>query len=286
MRRALLAALAALALAPATAAAAQHGGHGAAPSGGTAVSIQFASFTPPFVDVLTGDSIRWTNDSVRQHDVAAVDAAFNSGGLLAGGAYTHAFTATGDVAYYCTIHPFMRGTVAVHDLLLDKPAESAVPGRAFPVRGRSALAPGTPVTIEADEGSGFMPVGMATTGVDGAFTASLHPHAPAQLRAVSGLSLSPAVPLLVLDRKVAASQRTRRGRTRVTVRVTPPGNGIVVLQLHLRERFGWWPVGRARLHGGHATFSLKARRVRARVVLTLADGATPLAISAPLRLGR
>ena len=285
MRRALLAALAALALAPATAAA-QHGGHGAAPSGGTAVSIQFASFTPPFVDVLTGESIRWTNDSVRQHDVAAVDAGFNSGGLLAGGAYTHAFTAPGDVAYYCTIHPFMRGTVAVHDLLLDKPAESAVPGRAFPVRGRSALAPGTPVTIEADEGSGFMPVGTATTGADGAFAAGLHPHAPAQLRAVSGLSLSPAVPLLVLDRKVAASQRTRRGRTRVTVRVTPPGNGIVVLQLHLRERFGWWPVGRARLRGGHATFSLKARRVRARVVLTLADGATPLAISAPLRLGR
>jgi hypothetical protein len=131
-----------------------------------------------------------------------------------------------------------------------------------------------------------MPVGTAATGADGTFAASLHPHAPAQLRAVSGLSLSPAVPLLVLDRKVAASQRTRRGRTRVTVRVTPPGNGIVVLQLHLRERFGWWPVSRARLHAGHATFSLKARRVRARVVLTLADGATPLAISAPLRLGR
>ena len=189
MRRALLAALAALALAPATAAA-QHGGHGAAPSGGTAVSIQFASFTPPFVDVLTGDSIRWTNDSVRQHDVAAVDAAFNSGSLRAGSVYTHAFTAADDVAYYCTIHPFMRGTVAVHDLLLDKPAESAVPGRPFPVRGRSALAPGTPVTIEADEGSGFMPVGTATTGADGAFAASVHPHAPAQLRAVSGLSLS------------------------------------------------------------------------------------------------
>ncbi len=161
-----------------------------------------------------------------------------------------------------------------------------MPGRPFPVRGRSALAPGTPVTIEADEGPGFVPVGTATTGADGAFSASLHPHAPAQLRAVSGLSLSPVVPLLVLDRKVAASQRTRRGRTRVTVHVTPPGNGIVVLQLHLRERFGWWPVRRARLHGGHATFSLKTRKVRARVVLTLADGATPLAISAPLRLGR
>ena len=61
----------------------------------------------------------------------------------------------------------------------------------------------------------------------------------------------------------------------------------MVLQLRLRERFGWWPVRRgARLHGGHATFSSTPRRVRARVVLTLADGATPLAVSAPLRLGR
>ena len=285
MRRALLAAVAALALAPATAAA-QHGAHGAAPGGGTAVSIEFAAFDPPFVDVLTGDRIRWTNDSVRQHDVAAVDAVFNSGALRAGHVFTRAFTGAGDVAYFCTIHPFMRGTVAVHDLLLDAPAESAVPGRPFPIRGRSALAYGTPVTIEADEGRGFVPVGMAATGADGAFSATLNPHGPAQLRAVSGLSLSPVVPLLVLDRKVAASQRSRRGRTRVTVNVTPPGNGIVVLQLHLRERFGWWPVRRARLRGGHATFSLKTRKVRARVVLTLADGTTPLAISAPLRLGR
>jgi hypothetical protein len=47
-------------------------------------------------------------------------------------------------------------------------------------------------------------------------------------------------------------------------------------------------VQRATLRAGRATFSLKAprRRVRARVVLTLADGATPLAVSLPLRLGR
>ena len=82
--------------------------------------------------------------------------AFDSGALGAGASvFTRAFAAAGDVAYYCTIHPFMRGTVAVHDLLLDAPAESAVPGRPFPLRGRTALAPGTPVTIEADEGVGL-----------------------------------------------------------------------------------------------------------------------------------
>jgi hypothetical protein len=75
----------------------------------------------------------------------------------------------------------------------------------------------------------------------------------------------------------------------VRVRVTPAGHGgNVVLQLRLRERFGWWPTKHAQLDRlGRARFSLRTpRRVRARVVLTLADGATPLAVSAPLRLGR
>jgi hypothetical protein len=62
----------------------------------------------------------------------------------------------------------------------------------------------------------------------------------------------------------------------------------VVLQLHLRERFGWWPVARHRL-GPHSTTTLRIRRgVRApaRVLLTLPDGATPLAASRLFHLGQ
>jgi plastocyanin len=287
MRCALLAAVAALALAPA-AASAQHGDHGADP-GGTTVSIAFAAFDPPFVDVLRGDRITWDNVSVRQHDVAAVDGGFISGALRGGAAFARAFDSAGEVAYFCTIHPFMRGVVGVHELLMDAPAEPAATGRPFGVRGRSALAAGTPVAIEADEGGGFAPVATASVQDDGSFSADLRPRAPAQLRAVAGAAASPPVQLLVLDRAVAASARTRRGKARVRVHVTPPGHsGMVVLQLRLRDRFGWWPVRHAELdHHGHASFSVPARRrVRARVVLTLADGATPQAVSAPLRLGR
>ncbi len=70
--------------------------------------------------------------------------------------------------------------------------------------------------------------------------------------------------------------------------VAPPAHGAtVVLQLRLRERFGWWPVERAETdHMGRASFRVRPpRRVRARVVLTLADGATPLAVSPTLRIG-
>ena len=122
MTRALLAALAALALMPA-AAAAQHGDHGGPDPGAATISIQFAAFEPPSIDVLRGDRITWDNVSVRQHDVAAVDGSFISGVLPGGATWTHALDAPGDVAYYCTIHPFMRGTIAVHDLLLTAPAE-------------------------------------------------------------------------------------------------------------------------------------------------------------------
>jgi plastocyanin len=286
MRRALIAAVAALALAPATAAAQGH--HGGPPQAAD-ISIGYADFSPARVDVLAGEEIHWANASVRRHDVAAVDASFNSGILGAGMAFSRTFAGAGDVAYFCTIHPFMRGVVGVHELLMDAPGEPAATGRPFAVRGRSALAPGSPVAIEADEGGGFAPVATASVQDDGSFSAELRPHAPAQLRAVSGASASPPVQLLVLDRAVAANARTRRGRARVHVHVTPPGyGGMVVLQLRLRDRFGWWPVRRAELdHHGHASFTVPARRrVRARVVLTLADGATPLAFSPELRLGR
>jgi hypothetical protein len=165
-----------------------------------------------------------------------------------------------------------------------------VPGRAYPLRGRTALAPGTPIAIEADEGAGFVPVASTSAGEDGTFAAALRPHASTRLRAVSGAgAASPPVQLLVLDRRVTATARSSRRRGVVRVRVTPAGHGgMVVLQLRLRERFGWWPTAHAELdHHGRARFSLRTpRRVRARVVLTLADGATPLAVSAPLRLGR
>ena len=66
-----------------------------------------------------------------------------------------------------------------------------------------------------------------------------------------------------------------------------PG-ATLVLQLRLREHFGWWPVARARAgRDGRARFRVPVgRRVAARVVLTLADGATRLATSRTLHVGR
>ena len=87
----------------------------------------------------------------------------------------------------------------------------------------------------------------------------------------------------------AALKRKRHARV-VNVKATPSTPGArVVLQLNLRERFGWWPVARARLDKrSRAAFRLRRdqRGVPARVVLVGPDWATVLSESRTLKLPR
>jgi plastocyanin len=252
------------------------------------VSIGFASVSPPRTDVVRGEMVTWTNDSVRTHTVTADDRRFDSGRMVPQARFVHRFEELGDVAYHCALHPFIRGVVGVHTLLLAAPDQAAAPNRPFPLSGRAALPAGTGVAIQADRGAGFAEVATTTVTEDGAFAARIVPDATATYRAVAGAAVSPPVGLTVLDRRI--SFRAVRGRDGLLVhtRVTPasPG-GHVVLQLFLHDRFGWWPVQRARLdRGSRANFSLRLRqRVAVRVLLTLPDGATPLAVSGTTRLG-
>ena len=259
---------------------------GDAPAAG--ISILVGSYTPAHVDVLAGDTVRWTNDSVRTHNVSAEDDAWSSGRLLGNESFGHRFDTRASVPYYCTLHPFMRGEVDVHRVLLRPPAEPGAPGRPYVLHGRAALPAGTAVTIEADSGSGFQPAGAATVEADGSFMSDVVPRTTASYRAVAAEETSPGVQLLVLDRKLAVSSGGRGRAVKVSARVAPGSHGApVVLQLRLPQHFGWWPVARAKLdHASMARFSLRlGHRYPARVVLTLRDGATPLAVSRTLHVG-
>jgi plastocyanin len=238
----------------------------AADTGGPSVPIYTAAYGAPKVDVLAGDTVTWRNDSVRPHTVSATDGSFASPRLGASGSFAHRFDAAGVVAYYCQIHPFMRAEVDVHRLLLDAPRDAAAPGQPLVLTGRATLPEGTAVAIQAADGSA---AGNATVDMYGHFRATVTPRTTTGYTAVAGADASPPVQVLVVDRKVKASARGNVVRTRVLP--AAPG-ATVVLQLHLREHFGWWPVR----HVKH--------KVRARVVLTAADGVTPLARSAVVRL--
>ena len=263
--------------------------HGAADSSpAESVSIALLAYTPARIDVLAGDTVRWANDSVRVHTVTAEDGSWASPRIVVNDGYSREFDTPGTVAYYCTLHPVMRGAVDVHNVLLAAPSEPGAPGRPYVFHGRSALPAGTALSIEADSGSGFQPAGNATVESDGTFTADVVPTTTATYRAVAGAESSQAVQLVVLDRKLAVTGAGRGRAVKVSARVAPASAGApVVLQLKLPQHFGWWPVARAKLdHHSMARFSLRLRhRYPARVVLTLRDGATALAVSRTLHVG-
>lgn len=250
------------------------------------VGIQTSAFGPMMVSVLAGDTVDWTNQSLRTHTVTARDGSFASPTLGLSGGFSHHFPSAGTYAYYCTIHPFMNGEVDVYNLLLQGPHDPVGRGGQVMLDGRAA--PGTStVEIQADSGSGFAPVATAAVDGTGAFHANVPATATAKYRAVAGGATSPDVQVIVIDRKlyVHASRHGRSALVRVLAVPRDPG-ATVVLELQMRERFGWWPAQRRKLDARSRAVFKAPRGARARVELTLPDGWTPVITSAPMRLPR
>jgi plastocyanin len=76
-------------------------------------TISDFQFSPATITVHVGDTITWSNAGPTDHTATARDGSFDTGVLKKGTSGSHTFTATGTFAYYCTIHPFMHGTVVV-----------------------------------------------------------------------------------------------------------------------------------------------------------------------------
>jgi len=154
------------------------------------------------------------------------------------------------------------------------------------------------VRIEADFGAGFVPVAVAGPATGGGHEGHDEPgtvHADvvasesAVYRAAFAGGFSQELRIEVTDAPdlSAKVRRGGRGRAIVSVGANPATPGArVVLQLKLRERFGWWPVARARLDkASHARFTVHGHAgVRARVVLVAPDWATALTASRVLKL--
>ena len=87
-------------------------GSGAA-GGGSTVEIKNFMFSPMTLTVAAGTTVTWKFDDSTQHTVAANDNSFTSSALANGQTFTHRFSTAGTVAYHCSIHPFMTGTIIV-----------------------------------------------------------------------------------------------------------------------------------------------------------------------------
>jgi LPXTG-motif cell wall-anchored protein len=86
------------------------GTHAAGDPGDT---ISDFKFSPATITVHVGDTITWTNVGPTAHTATASDGSFDTGTLQKGQSGSHTFTTAGTIAYICTLHPFMHGTVIV-----------------------------------------------------------------------------------------------------------------------------------------------------------------------------
>jgi plastocyanin len=260
------------------------------------ITAEQSSFSPTHLDILVGDPVNWRNASVREHDIRSDAAGFDSGRLAPAASFAHVFSAPGTYPYICTIHAGMAGDVAVHPLLLDGPHAPVARGAPVALHVRAPDGVGEAI-IEEDTGGGFRRVAVARPpagsgheehDAEGTLHATVAPQTSASYRAVGLAGTSPTLRVEVTDRTSFGLRATavRRGTAlRVSTRPAQPG-ARVVLQLRLRERFGWWTVARKHLDDrSRAAFLLRRRgSVRARVALVGADWATVLAVSRALRV--
>lgn len=81
---------------------------------GTNVNVVDFAFNPSAVTIKANDSVTWTWTGNIVHSTTSVDGTqWDSGVLPKGSTFSHTFTSTGSFPYYCTVHPFMTGSVTV-----------------------------------------------------------------------------------------------------------------------------------------------------------------------------
>src|SRR5205823_14681138 len=78
------------------------------------VSISKFAFVPATTTISAGQSITWTNADPVDHTSTSDDNLWDSGSLAPDATFTMTFSQPGTYAYHCTIHPFIRGVIAVN----------------------------------------------------------------------------------------------------------------------------------------------------------------------------
>lgn len=77
------------------------------------VDITHFAYAPKEISIAPGTTVVWTNHDEIPHTVTSADKLLASKAMDTGDRYEHTFTDAGDIAYFCTVHPFMTGLVHV-----------------------------------------------------------------------------------------------------------------------------------------------------------------------------
>ena len=140
---------------------------------------------------------------------------------------------------------------------------------------------GKAVEIQRLSGSTWSTVASATPTADGSWHTMLRAESTGDYRATSGADVSETRRLLVSAWRVQLTP-TKAG---VDVTVTPSAPyARFLVELQLRERFGWWPAATGKLDYVSSAEVRVKRPARVRIVLVDKDGWAPLATSRVVNL--
>jgi plastocyanin len=91
------------------------GGAAAVAIAAPTATIQIANFkfTPPDLTVTAGTTVIWKNADDSPHRIADDSGAYASPALDTDDSFSHTFATPGVYKYFCSIHPYMTGTVVV-----------------------------------------------------------------------------------------------------------------------------------------------------------------------------
>lgn len=118
------------------------------------VTIADFQFSPSSTTVHAGDTITWTNNGPSAHTATARVGSFDTGVLQKGASASHTFTQPGTFAYFCRIHPFMRGTIVV------LPATTSTSSTSGSERSRSSSATAPRALAPASSGQTLPMTGL------------------------------------------------------------------------------------------------------------------------------
>jgi plastocyanin len=81
--------------------------------GNTKLEIDNFSFSPQRITVKPGTTVTWTNEDDTPHTVASTTKMFKSKALDTNDGFAFTFTTPGVYEYFCSLHPYMTGTIVV-----------------------------------------------------------------------------------------------------------------------------------------------------------------------------
>jgi plastocyanin len=77
------------------------------------VSMKDIKFIPADITVTAGEKVTWSNDDPVAHTATADNGEFDSGTMPSGDTFAWTAEGSGEIPYFCEIHPNQKGTITI-----------------------------------------------------------------------------------------------------------------------------------------------------------------------------